>query len=409
MVIFLTLQETVSRIHSLGMFSHKASLERISAVMERLSHPERKFPAIHLAGTNGKGSTAAMTASVLRAAGYKTGLFVSPYILDFRERIQIDGVWISEEALVRLEQQVHDTGIELTEFEMITAIGFLYFAACGVDVAVVETGLGGRFDATNVLSDVRVHVLTKIGLDHTAVLGDTLAEIAAEKCGIIKSGKTVSSLSQPEEALRVLRQHAADLILPNREDLEILKSDIFGSRFLYQGVEYSLPLAGLHQIENALTSIEAVKASGFEVSNEQIRAGIAAVSFPVRLETVCQKPLVVLDGAHNPDGAAVLKSAMQPFSGKIVGIFGMMRDKSCADFAKTVLPLCKTILAVRATESPRALSPEEVAQLAKPYCGDIVICNTREEAVRLARQKAGENPVFGFGSLYLAAALRQLF
>lgn len=408
-MIFLTLQKTVSRIHSLGMFSQKASLERISAVMEKLDHPERKFPAVHLAGTNGKGSTAAMTASVFRAAGYKTGLFVSPYILDFRERIQVNGEWIREEALVRLEQQVHDTGVVLTEFEMITAIGFLYFAECGVDVAVVETGLGGRFDATNVLSNVRVHTLTKIGLDHTAVLGDTISKIAHEKCGIIKSGKTVSALSQPEEALSVIRQYAPDVILPNRENLEVLKSDVFGNRFVYKGTEYEVPLAGFHQIENALSAIETVKASGFEISQAQIQTGMAAVSFPVRLEVVCKKPLVVLDGAHNPDGAAVLKSAMQSFAGNIVGIFGMMRDKSCGDFIKTVLPLCKTVLCVRATDSPRALSPEEVAQLSKPYCQDIIICNTLEEAVTLARQKANENPIFGFGSLYLAAALRRLF
>lgn len=402
-MIFLNESEALNYIHSRGKFTFPAGLERMEKLLSALGDPQKRLPVIHIAGTNGKGSTATFCAAALRAAGYKTGLYISPFVLEFRERIQINGEMIPPEALCRLTERVKQTHIAVNEFELITAIGFLYFAEQRCDVVVLETGLGGRLDATNTASDVRVAVITKIGLDHTAILGDTLAKIAAEKCGIIKNCPTVSAPDQPPEAAAVIRATAKTLTVPDRTALKVLKCDLLGNEFTYYGVPYRTRLGGAYQIENALTAIEAIRHSGFAVSAKDLQQGLENATFPARLEVLSRSPLVVLDGAHNPDGAAALAKTIQPFAGEITAVVGMMRDKNADEVLKTLLPLCKTVFTVRASDSDRAFSAVELAEKASAYHENV----TPAESIAQALTKA-EAPTFIFGSLYLASAVKAL-
>ena len=235
--------ETLNYIHSLGNFSKPPTLERIKAVLQKLGNPQNNFKAIHIAGTNGKGSVSSMLSKVFNLAGYKTALFISPFIIDFCERIQINGNFISEDDICKLAEIVKDTNIELTEFEFITAIAFLYFSQENCDIAIIETGLGGRLDATNTLENVIANVITKIGLDHTAVLGDTIEKIAYEKCGIIKNCPVITSMGYEE-----IRDKADEL------DSMLL----FTSPFVPQEFVEVLSLKGLHQIENLALVMTAI-------------------------------------------------------------------------------------------------------------------------------------------------------
>ncbi len=375
----------------------------MNTLLEKLGDPQKELPVVHIAGTNGKGSTAAFCAAAFRAAGLKTGLFVSPFVLDFCERIQIDGKFIPQEKLAALTEQVRSTGVTVNEFEMITAIGFLYFRSEKCDVVVLETGLGGRLDATNTATDVRVSVITKIGLDHTAILGDTLSKITAEKCGIIKNGVTVTNPCQEPTVLEQIRRSSKELTVPDLSQLSEVRCDLLGNSFCYRGVPYTTRLGGEYQIENALTAIEAVKASGFGVSVEEMQKGLESAVFPARLEVLSRQPLVVLDGAHNPDGAGALVKAMRPYAGKIHAVVGMMRDKNVRGFLETVLPLCKCVTAVPACDLPRAMPAAELAELSRTFCADVRVETDLARALSAAKE-----PVFIFGSLYLASQVKQL-
>ncbi len=400
-------KETLNYIHSLGMFSHPAGLDRIKKLLRKLDNPQDKFPAIHIAGTNGKGSVSVMTASILKNAGYKVGLFTSPYIVDFRERITVNGEFISEEDLCRLSETVKATGIGVTEFEFITAVGFLYFKEQGCDVVVAETGLGGRLDATNTLSDVLVSVITKIGLDHSSILGDTVEKIAEEKCGIIKNNKTVTVSGQLPEVLRVIKNHNPNTVIP--ETANILSSDIEGNTFTYKGEEYKVSLSGEFQVENALAAIETVKQSGLNASVTSVKAGLLDAFIPARMEILSKEPLIILDGAHNPDGAKALSSFMESYSGNITAIIGVMQDKDYSKVLETTLKHCKSAVCVTPSDMPRALSGEGLSIEAKKYCQDVTVAKSLLDAVALAKHKAENNPIFVYGSLYLASNIRKLF
>ena len=306
--------EILNYIHSLGNFSLPPTLDRIKAVLKILGNPQNNFKSVHIAGTNGKGSVSSMTAKVFKNAGFKTALFISPYVIDFRERIQINGEFITENDLCTYAERIMATKAQLTEFEFITAMAFLYFSDKKCEIAVIETGLGGRLDATNSLQNVMVSVITKIGLDHTAVLGDTLEKIAAEKCGIIKNAPLVTSFNQPEGAMGVLKKY--NPIIPDKNELKIFKSDISGNTYIYKGVKYSTSLIGYHQIENSLIVIEMVKNCGINIPTETVQKSITDTYFPARLEIISKKPLIVLDGAHNPDGAAALAKFLKSYYGK---------------------------------------------------------------------------------------------
>ena len=396
--------ETLNYIHSLGFFSHSAGLDRIKSVMEKLCNPQNDFRAIHVAGTNGKGSVCTFISSALIAAGYKVGTFVSPFIVDFCERIQINGEYISRDDLCRLSQKVIDTGVTLTEFEFITAVGFLWFSERQIDVAVVETGLGGRLDATNILPSPLVAVITKIGLDHTAILGDTLPKIAAEKCGIIKNAVAIASHNQPIEALTVIKEHSQNVIIPNKNALCDLNVSFLGNSFNYKGIEYKTSLGGKAQIENALIAIETLKNCSLDVAGEHIKAGLENAFIPARLEAVSQNPIIIIDGAHNPDGADALCDALKEYK-NCTAIIGVMKDKNYDVVLQKTLPYCKNVICTK-PDGARALSAYELADTAKRYCNNVFVCETLPDALNVAKQKCGDSPIFIFGSLYLASQIR---
>lgn len=399
----MTYDETLQYIHSLGNFSMPAGLERITKVLEALGNPQKSIKAIHVAGTNGKGSVSAMLASVLQKAGYKTGLFISPYIIDFRERIQINGEYISKADLCRFAQRVRETDIRLTEFEFITAAAFLYFKEMGIDILVCETGLGGRLDATNSLENKLAAVITKIGLDHTAILGDTIEQIAREKCGIIKNCPVITNPCQEKSALEVIKSSADELIIP-----EILSAQKTGEgTYIYKGAKFTLSLKGNFQLENALTAIETIKKVLPSIPYNIIYEGLAETFFPARMEVISKAPLVILDGAHNPDGGKALAAELSKYSGRATALIGMMKDKDADEFLKTTLPYCRNAVAVEVKDMPRSLKAEELCFKARQYCPTERAEDYRD-AIKKAIEKSGGEPVFVFGSLYLASQIREI-
>lgn len=398
--------ETLNYIHSLGKFSKPARLDRITLALEKLHNPQDNFRSIHIAGTNGKGSVSAMLAKIFETAGFKTGLFISPFVIDFRERIQINGKFISEDDMVKYSQRVINAGVEMTEFEFITAAAFTYFSDNKCDIVIAETGLGGRLDATNTLKNVAAAVITKIGLDHSAILGDTVEKIAAEKCGIIKECPiTVTSAGQRQEAAKVIKRASNRLVTPDLSRLTVLKCDQSGSGIIYKNKEYDISLCGEYQIENALTVIETVENSGYNIPYETVKKALASTFFPARAEIICQKPLVVLDGAHNPDGAAQLAKILKKYAGRVTAVIGVMKDKDYQTVLKATLPLCRAAVAVTVENMPRTLEAVELAAAAEKYC-TCVTAENYESAIKKAALLAGDDPVFVFGSLYLAGGIR---
>ena len=395
--VLMNYKETLDYIHSLGKFTFPAGLKRIKKVLEMLGNPQNRFKSIHIAGTNGKGSVSAFVSSVFKTAGYKTGLFISPFIIDFRERIQINGEFISETDLAFYAQRVMETGAELNEFEFITALAFLYFESKKIDVLVCETGLGGRLDATNTLENLACTVITKIGLDHTAVLGDTIEKIAEEKCGILRDCPTVTTPYQPENALNVIKNRAKQLIIPDISQLKVLSDNTY----IYKDEEFEISLKGEFQIENSLVAIETIKNCGYNIPYNIIYKGLKNTFFPARLEVISEKPLVLLDGAHNPDGANVLAREISKLQEKPVAIIGMMRDKNVKEVLSTLLEHCQSAVAVTVPNNPRSMSAEELCLIAGEYCP----CDAAAD-LNTALEITANKPTVIFGSLYLASAIR---
>ncbi len=392
--------EILNYIHSLGNFSLPPTLDRINLVLEKLGNPQNSFKSVHIAGTNGKGSVSAMTAKVFQNADYKTGLFISPYVINFRERIQINGEFISENDLVKYAELVKETNIALTEFEFITATAFLYFSDKKCEIAVIETGLGGRFDATNSINNVIASIITKISLDHTSILGDTIEQITREKCGIIKKAPVITSFNQCDKAMSVLKEY--NPIIPDKSALQILKSDIKGNTYIYKGVEYTTSLIGSHQIENSVLVIEAVKSCGLNISDEIVKKSLSETYFPARLEVIRKNPLIILDGAHNPDGAEALAEFLKSYNGKAAAIIGMMHDKDVDTVLKTTLPYIYKAVAVEVNGLTRSMKADELCEKASNYTSCIVAAGY-DQALDILK---GEEAIFVFGSLYLASEIR---
>lgn len=389
--------DTLNYIHYLGNFSKEPTLDRIKAVLEILGNPQNKFKAIHIAGTNGKGSVSAMLAKAFALSGYKTALFVSPFIIDFCERIQINGEFISKDDLCKYSQRIISTKVELTEFEFITAVAFLYFAEQNCEIAVIETGLGGRLDATNTMDNVIANVITKIGLDHTAILGDTIGQITKEKCGIIKNGSVITTYNQKNEAFSVLEKY--NPIIPKKENLQIVSSDISGNIFLYEGKEYKISLGGEYQVENSLLVIETLKK--LSVPYNIIYKALSETYFPARMEVISKNPLIVLDGAHNPDGAKALSETLKKYNPTV--LLGMMKDKDCDEVLKLTLPYCKKAVVVEVENMPRSITATKLKEKAEKHC-PCVIAENYDNAIK---KLSGEDTVFVFGSLYLASSIRE--
>ncbi|MBR2730406.1 MAG: bifunctional folylpolyglutamate synthase/dihydrofolate synthase [Clostridia bacterium] len=418
-------EEAVAYIHSLEAFGIRPGLERIAALCHALGDPQKRLKFVHVAGTNGKGSTSTMIAAALQAGGYTVGLYTSPYVIDFRERIRVNGEMIPRELLarcmdaVRLEiERLAAQGMQVTEFEAVTALAFLYYAVMKCQIVVLEVGLGGRFDATNVIDKPLVSVITSISLDHTAILGDSIEQIAAEKCGIIKpGGVTVCYPKQPPEALEVIRNTCREkgnlLVLPPVEFLKIERSDLTGSEFTYRHLPIRLPLAGEHMIYNCVTAIDALynlRISGVCAFDDAIQAGIAGVTMPARTEVIRRDPLILLDGGHNEDCANALAATLrtQLAGRRIVAVCSLMADKDYDAFLQRVAPFADLLIATRAPV-PRALDAQALADAAAPYCARCRAVEDPVDAVQAGFEAlAGADDVLLVcGSFYLAGAVRE--
>lgn len=405
-------KESVEYIHSLLQFGIKPGLERISMLLSSLGNPQDKIKTVHIAGTNGKGSTSTHIANILTAAGHKTGLYTSPYVLSFCERIQIDGESISEEKLSKTVTKVqkeifklNEKGIVITEFEAITAAAFLYFYEVGCEFAVIEVGLGGRFDATNVLSSPKASVITSISLDHTKILGDTLPKITFEKCGIIKNGvPVVTSANQNSEVLEVIEKTAKDkncnLTVTNPKNAEIISDKLGETVFEYDGESYTLHLCGEHQIENAVNAIESARLLG--ISEEFIKSGIAKTQMLARMEIIGKEPLIIRDGGHNEGCAKALRNFILRYRIKnIKMLVGMMADKDTDRYLQLVCPLCDSVT-VCTPSNPRAESAEYLLISAKKYCKEAFATQNPKEAYEQVLRSANKDgTVLLCGSFYL--------
>ena len=410
--------ECLNYIHSLMRFGSRPGLDRISDLLHRLGDPQDDLDIIHVAGTNGKGSTCTFLSSVLKASGKKTGLYISPFVTRFNERIQVDGEPISDEALARYTERVKMAvdlmdceDCPITEFEFITAVAFLYFKEVGCDAVVLEVGLGGRLDATNVIKHPKASVIARIALDHTAILGDTEGEIAFEKCGIIKQGcPVVTTADNSDEALTVIRKISAErqceLKISRRDETEILSSDIFGSSFSWQGEEFEIRLAGEHQVSNAINAVCAVREAYPDITLENIKCGLKNATFVARCEVISSEPLVILDGSHNPNGTGALADLLKKTDiNDAVAIVGFMADKDVADAVNLLKGHFKKMVAVEVKSNPRSMKAEDLREICRQICDDVLVADNYEEAIRLL---LGEEKTVVFGSLYLAGDIRPL-
>lgn len=410
--------------HSSELAKAEFNLGRMFALMEELGNPQQQYPIVHVAGTKGKGSVSALCASALQAAGYKTGLYTSPHLLDYTERIRVDGEPISHELMNELIEEIKPAVARvpfLTTFEITTALGFLAFARQGCNAAVVEVGLGGRLDATNIVMP-NVSVITSLSYDHTAVLGNTLAKIAGEKAGIIKQNVPVVSAPQNQEALEVLervaRERNSSFTLVGKDvKFERLESSLEGqslhlSSFLFQPPSFDgqIPLLGSHQVENAATAYTALKASGIEISEEAIQKGFSEVKWRARFEVARLDPPVIFDSAHNQDSFEKLRYTLDEyFPGRQVYlIFGASEDKNIPGMFAEMKPKIKKLIVTRANH-PRALEPQKIIELANQAGLDSEPVSLVESAFLRALELSEKDGsiVLSAGSMFVTAEVMQ--
>lgn len=414
----------IEKIHSLDAFGSRPGLERIQRFLNILGNPQDKLKFVHVAGTNGKGSTCQLLSSVLCEAGYKTGLFVSPYIVDFRERIQINGEMISGKILgaavertFPILEKLREDDCVITEFEYVMALEFLIHSEAECDIVVLETGMGGLLDCTNVIKPPLCSVITTIGLDHTAVLGNTIEEITMQKCGIIKSGAPAVSSAQQPEVEAIIEQNCREKGVELRKSSEIELSGIAyslgGTGFEYKGKKMTLTLLGEHQVENAKTALSAIEVlrSSMKITDDDIVRGFVSAKNPARFELLSQNPTVILDGAHNPNGVEALAKSVKKYNTKssAVLILGMLSDKDSKSSVKLLGGLFDKVFTVP-VNNPRTLSSEALAEECKPYFDEVIRCETVLEALEKAYSETlgNDSLLVVAGSLYLAGEIRPL-
>ncbi len=440
-------QETMDYINSIPFFSPTSivngtepyNLVSITELLHRLGDPQNNLRFVHIAGTNGKGSTSAFLNTILREAGYRVGFYTSPYLVRYTERVQIG--WkengtliereISEDDLSRLATRVREAAESMkidniqypSQFEITTAISFLYFLEKECDIVVLEVGLGGRLDATNVIPSSELSVITTISLDHTMILGDTLPEIATEKAGIIKENGDVLVYPADDDVLHVFRNAAAG----HRANLTIasLPEDVKEKNLDGQTFDLTLPnssdkwndlhisLLGRYQINNASIALQAsllLRKKGWNISDNDIRRGLSLTEWPGRFELLHRSPAVLVDGSHNEEGTIVLRMSLeQYFPGqKVIFVAGVLSDKDYSQMMDHVLPIAKTFFTVT-PDSPRALSAEDLASFLKEKGAEAIPCTSIDEAVKAALNRAADTDVICiFGSLYYVGVVREI-
>ena len=418
----MTYQEALAYIDGVRWYGSKPGLERTEVLLDKLGNPQKDLKYIHVAGTNGKGSCAAMTASVLKAAGYRVGLFTSPYLFRFTERMQINGREIPEDILAALVAEIQPLADAMedhpTEFELMTAAALLWYQRERCDLVVLEVGMGGRYDATNIIDAPEAAVIMNIGLDHTAILGDTVEQIAGEKAGIIKKGSDVVLYQQQESVQAVVRAkceaegaalHIADFtqIRPEFDSLD-------GQVFSYKGDAYAIPLLGDHQLRNAAVVIElaqVLRRRGWHIAQEDLEHGLYAVSWPARFELVHEEPCVIVDGGHNPQCArAVADNLLRYFpEQRRILLVGVLADKDYPALFEILNEAADAYVCVT-PDSERALSAEDLAEHLHRFGKPVTVCGDMREGLDAALAQAGpEGMVCAVGSLYMAGELRACF
>ena len=406
-------------IEGVSWLGSKPGLERISELLEWLGRPQDKLHCIHVAGTNGKGSTCAMLRSVLTEAGYRTGLYISPHLVRMNERMSIDGIDVSDaefaEAVTELAVAAEGMDDACTEFELCTALALHWFAKKGCDAVVLETGLGGRLDATNAINRPDCAVITNIGLDHTAVLGNTVELIAAEKAGIFKGGYA-AAYDLPENVRAVLREKASatgtDLAFADLRELVPLSDSFEGQSFLYRGEKYAITLLGSHQLSNAATALETIaqlRCAGWNIPNDAVKRGLEHALWPARFERVLKSPDFVVDGGHNPQCLTATRAALEHYypNTRRVLLFGALADKSWQDMARLLIPAADEFVCAT-PDSPRALQAEELARFLRTEGCRAEAFDSIDAAAEAAAQRAEpDGMACCVGSLYMAGEVRK--
>lgn len=415
-------QEALNYIDGVAWFGSKPGLSRVTELLRALGDPQDRLKFVHIAGTNGKGSCAAMLASVLKAAGYKTGLFTSPYLYRFNERMQINGEEIGNEALADIVTRVSIPAEKMedhpTEFELMTAAAMLWYAEEGCDIVVLEVGLGGRFDATNIISRPEVSVIMNIGLDHTKILGDTVEQIAAEKAGIIKPGCPCVLYQQSESVTQVIRDRCGEtgsaLTVADFSAIKPEFDSLEGQVFTYKGEAYAIPLLGEHQRKNAAVVIETaevLRRRGWRLPQEDVEHGLYAVSWPARFEPVAEEPYFIVDGGHNPQCAQTVAENLQnyfPLCRRVL-LMGVLADKDYQGLSEILAPEADEFVCVT-PNSDRALPAQELAELLRSFGKPVTVCDSIKEGVSAAIDAAGpEGMVCAVGSLYMVGEIRACF
>lgn len=411
----MTPEEALTYIHSVCWKGSIPGLSRTRELLEKMGNPQNQLQFVHIAGTNGKGSTAAMTASILRKAGYRTGLYTSPYIFRFHERMQVDGQCISDEELAEITEFVKPLAESMedhpTEFELVTCIAMEYFKRHHCDVVSLEVGMGGELDSTNVIQSPLVAVLTNIGLDHTEFLGDTLEKICETKSKIIKPGTIAVTYREKPSVEAVIdarcKEVGAKWMPADFDSIHLVSASLEGQVFdwgPYLGIH--LPLLGKHQLYNAavvLTIVKALRERGLTISDEAMREGIASVSWPGRFELVARNPLFIVDGGHNPQCIEALVNNVRDYLGgkRLTILTGVLADKDYGDMYQDMAQYAAEFVTVT-PPNPRALPAEELKTYLERFGKPVTACDTVAEGVALAKKLAGsDGVVLAYGSLYM--------
>lgn len=413
-------EETIAYIHSAYWKGTKDGLTRTRELLELLGNPQNELQFIHVAGTNGKGSTCAMLASILQAAGYRTGLYTSPFVNRFNERIALNGTPISDHDLValfeRLRPIVDGMKYPPSEFELITCAAMLYYKEQKCDVVVLEVGMGGEFDSTNVIKTPLLTIITAMGFDHMKYLGNTMTEIASAKAGIIKPGGTTLIYGENPEADKVFRDTCARmgsrLVITDHSRIidhahTLRGHDLSFGRYAH----IHLPLIGSHQVKNAavvLSAVEELKKGGLSIPDAAVYEGMAKVKWPARMELLSEKPVFLLDGGHNPHGfRAAALTLRELFPDQMITVMmGVMADKDHGDMIRELLPLAKRFITVQ-PDSPRAMTAEALAEEIRSLGGEAEPAGTVENGVKLLLNGTKDNDILlAIGSLYMSGAIR---
>ena len=418
--------EAMAYIESLQCYGCVPGLANIEKLCKLVGDPQKALKFVHIAGTNGKGSVLAYVSTILQTAGYKVGRYISPTIQDYRERFQINGKMISRPALCTYLEQVKEAAEKMqaeddaqpTPFEVETAVSFLYFLDKKCDIVILETGLGGRLDATNVIPAPLCTVFSSVSMDHMAFLGDSLEEIAVQKAGIIKDASHVVTCAQKEEVMRVLQEtaaaHGCSFSVADVKRASRIKYGIKKQSFCYEGCRnLTITMAGQYQIENAVLAVETVRVlgkKGFVVSEEQMRQGLLLTQWTGRFTVISQKPLFVADGAHNEDAAARLAESIRYYFAdkRILFIIGILKDKEYDKILRQTAPLAEHIITVTPPNPARAMSGYELAKEAGAYHERVTAADSMLEAVELSYLLAGEDKntvIIAFGSLSILGGL----